>query len=339
MNFRFEHPEYLWVLVLVPIVWWGFRFVAAWRKAALARLGDASLVARLLPNQGKQPRPTLQHGLLLAALIFLIIGWANPQTGGKLEKTNRKSADIFIALDISQSMLSDDVRPSRLERARQFTSQLVESLKGERIGIIAFAGNAYLQMPLTTDYAAALLFIKSANPEMAPTQGTAIADAIDLAEQSFQADNKHNKALVIITDGEEHDGDALDRAAEANENGLLVFTVGAGTSEGGFIPTYYAGKYDYKRDEKGEPVRTKINETMLQTLAEKGKGSYLNLANDTDRNLVAALKTDLERVQKRELEQRSYTDYESYFYWFLWGALFCLVIETVFFNDFFERKV
>ncbi len=330
MNFRFEHPEYLWALVFVPALWWIFRMTAAWRKAALIRLGDASLIARLLPNQGKSNRPILQSGFLLTALTLLVIGWANPQTGGKLEKINRKSADIFIALDISQSMLSDDVRPSRLERARQFTSQLVESLKGERIGIIAFAGNAYLQMPLTTDYAAALLFIQSANPDMAPTQGTAIADAIDLAEQSFQADNKHNKALVIITDGEEHDGDALDRAAEANENGLLIFTVGAGTSEGGFIPTYYAGKYDYKRDEKGEPVRTKINESMLQSLAEKGNGTYHSLATDTDKNIVEALKSDLERVQKRELEQRSYADYESYFYWFVWGALLCLLGDFYF---------
>jgi Ca-activated chloride channel homolog len=327
MNFRFEHSEHLWALLLIPIVIWGFRQVAAWRKAAQARLGDAALIARLAPSATPPRRLLSQQGLLVGALVGLIIGWANPQSGGKLEKARRKSADIFIALDISQSMLSDDVRPSRLERARQFTSQLIESLKGERIGIIAFAGNAYLQMPLTTDYAAALLFIQSANPDMAPTQGTAIADAIDLAEQSFQADNKHNKALVLITDGEEQDGDALARAAEANENGLLLFTVGAGTSEGGLIPTYYAGKYDYKRDEKGTPVRTKINETMLHSLAEKGKGTYLSLANDSDANLVATLKNDLERVQKRELEQRSYADYESYFYWLLWAALGCLVVE------------
>ena len=222
--------------------------------------------------------------------------------------------------------LAEDIAPSRLERAIKFTQNLVEGLKTERIGFIIFAGNAYLQVPLTTDYAAVQLFVKSANPEIAPTQGTAIVDAIDLAERSFEEENKSHKALVIITDGENHDDEAMERAKEAKANGLLIFTVGVGTEAGSFIPTIVAGRADYKRDRSGNPVRSKLNEEMLRGLAKEGTGAYLNLMSGSE-EVVEALSDRIDQLEKRELEARTFTDYESYFQYFLIIALFLLIIE------------
>ena len=195
----------------------------------------------------------------------------------------------------------------------------------DRIGIIIFAGNAYLQMPLTTDYAAAELFVRSANTRQAPSQGTAISDAIDLAERSFEQDNKHHKALIVITDGENHDQETLERAREANENGLLIFTVGVGTPEGAYIPTIYAGQRGIKRDKTGNPVRSQLNEAMLNDLANEGDGAYYNLV-DGDK-IVNVLQERIDKVEKRELEQRSFNEYESYFQYFLAVGLFLMLLE------------
>jgi len=269
----------------------------------------------------------IKYGLLMLALTALVIAWANPQYGTKKEKVKRKSVDVFIALDISQSMMAEDIRPSRMDRARRFAQSLVEELKGERMGTIIFAGNAYLQMPLTTDYAAAQMFIKSANPKMAASQGTAISDAIDLAERSFEEENKQHKVLVIISDGENHDEEALELAKKANENGLLIFTVGVGTAEGGFIPTRIAGRPDYKRDNAGNPVRSQLNEDMLQQLADAGSGDYFRLSEGDQ--IEPALRERIDKVEKRELEQRSFNEYESYFQYFLGLGLIFILLEFV----------
>jgi Ca-activated chloride channel family protein len=224
-------------------------------------------------------------------------------------------------------MLSDDVKPNRLERARAFTLDLVNALKGERIGSIVFAGNAYLQMPLTTDYAAAGMFFKSSNPDQAPTQGTAISEAIDVAERAFGEKAKNNKVLIIISDGEDHDSEAIARAKEAKDNGLLIFTIGVGSTEGGFMPIDFGGVTDYKRDEKGQPIKTVLNEKMMQDLAEAANGEYFNIA--TTKNVIEALQNRIEKVEKREMEARSFSEYESYFQYFVLFALLILVIEFV----------
>ena len=269
----------------------------------------------------------LKFGLLLFALSFLIIAWANPQWGTKKEKVKRKSADVFIALDISESMLAQDISPNRLERAKKFAQGLAQELRGERTGFIIFAGNAYLQMPLTTDYAAAELFIKSANTQQAPSQGTAISDAIDLAERAFEPENQHHKALVIITDGETHDQEAIERAVQANENGLMIFTVGVGTPDGGYIPLVYSGRSGFKVDEKGEYVRTKLNENMLAELAAAGSGSYYNLSEGDQ--IIPALRERIDQLEKREFEQRSFNEFESYFQYFIALGLLFLLIEFI----------
>lgn len=324
--FRFEHADHLWALGILPILI--LFFILTWyaRKRAIARFGDTALMQKIIPQLSKY-KHSLKFGLLLLGLSMLIIGWANPQWGMKKEKVKRKSSDIFIALDISQSMLAEDVRPSRLDRARQFAQNLVKKLKGERIGTIIFAGNAYLQMPLTTDYAAAQLFLKSANPNMAPSQGTAISDAIDLAERSFAEDNKYHKALVIITDGENHDQETMDRARTAAENGLLIFTVGVGTTEGGFIPLDLGdGRTDYKRDQTGNPVRSRLDPQLITKLADAGNGAAFNLTDDTN-EVVRQLRERIDKIEKRELEQRSFSEYNSYFQYFIALALLFIIIE------------
>ena len=325
--FKFEYIEHLYGFAILPLLLVAFLWMWVMRRKAIQLLGEQPLLLRLMPRFSKY-KHVVKFTLLMLALSVLVIAWANPQWGTKKEKVARKSADIFIALDISSSMLAEDVRPNRLERAKQFGMKLVDALRGERLGIIIFAGNAYLQMPLTTDYAAAHLFMKSANTEMAPTQGTAISEAIELAERSFQQDNKHHKALVIITDGENHDEEAIQRMQEANSNGLLAFTVGVGTSEGGFIPTVIGGgRRDFKRDNTGNPVRTSINEDMLRKLAAAGAGSYFNLAQGEE--VLEDLGDKLAKVEKRELEQRSFSEFESYFQYFIALALLLIVIEFI----------
>ena len=324
--FRFENIDNLYALALIPVLLVVYFTTRYLRKKKLSEFGNIELVQQLMPEASRY-KHLIKYALLMLGLTALIIAWANPQWGTKKQEVKRKSVDVFIAVDISASMMAEDIRPSRMERARRFAQNLVKELKGERIGTIIFAGNAYLQMPLTTDYAAAEMFIRSANPKMAASQGTAISDAIDLAERTFEEENKQHKVLVIISDGESHDQDALDRAAQANENGLLIFTVGVGTQEGGYIPTRIAGRADYKRDNSGNPVRSQLNETMLQQLADAGNGAYFRLS-ESDK-IGPALKDRIEKVEKREFEQRSFNEYESYFQYFIALALIFILLEFV----------
>jgi Ca-activated chloride channel homolog len=324
--FRFEHTTYLYALALIPFLAVFFYLMRRLRAKSLLRFGETDLVRRLMPQVSMLKHP-FKFSMLMVAFALMVVAWANPQCGTKREKVKRKASDVIIALDISNSMLSDDIKPNRLDRARAFALDLISSLKGERIGSIVFAGNAYLQMPLTTDYAAAALFIKSSNPDQAPTQGTAISEAIDVAERAYGADAKNNKVLIILSDGEDHDSEALARAKEARENGLLIFTIGVGTTEGGFIPLDFGGVQDYKRDENGQPIRTKINEQMMRDLANAGEGEYFNIANTS--GVINALKNRVDRLEKRELEARSFTEFESYFQWFLLPAILILIWEFI----------
>ena len=326
MPFRFENAAYLYALLLIPLFILLFWVIQRARKNAFAKFGNTTLLAQLMPTYSKY-KHTVKFILLMLGLSFLIIAWANPQWGTKREKVNRKSVDIFIALDISQSMMAEDVRPNRMLKARQFAQKLIDKLKGDRLGIILFAGNAYLQMPLTTDYAAAQLFLRSANPSQAPSQGTAIGDAIDIAEQSFEEDNKRHKAIIIISDGETHDEGAMETATTAAENGLLIYTIGVGTAGGGFIPTVVRGRSDYKRDKSGNPVKTSLNESMMEELAAAGNGFYFNLENGQVDALAESLRNSVDKLEKREFEARVFNEYESYFQYFIALAILFLVAE------------
>lgn len=323
--FQFEHPQYLYVLEVIPILAAFFVLARQARRRLLLKFGNSKLIEQLTPNRSRY-KPSIKFFLLLFALAAVIVGAANPQWGIKREKMKRRGVDVFIALDVSNSMLAEDVSPNRLERAKQFTENLMAELRGERLGFIIFAGNAYLQVPLTTDYAALQLFIKSANPEQVPVQGTAIGDAVSLAYRSFEPQNKKHKALIIISDGESHDVEAPAIVKKAHEDGLLVFTVGVGTKDGGLIPEFVSGRVDYKRDQSGNPVRSRTDEKALQELAKMGEGGYFTL-NANSELIREALRQRISAMEKREFEQRSFSEYESYFQYFIGLALLLLIIE------------
>lgn len=320
--FRFEHPEYLILLVIVPI-WMLLSFLYyRFQEKQRSNIGDTKLVKRMLEGYSLR-RVWIKSGLFALGLLFLVFSLSNPQWGLKRKKVKAKGADIMIAMDISQSMLSEDIPPNRLERAKKITEKLIDALKGERIGLILFAGNAYLQMPLTNDYAAAKLFVRSASTSQASSQGTAIGDAIFLAEKLFLDKEKYHRAMIIISDGENHDDEALESASKAYERGLTIFTVGVGTTQGGFIPITHAGSETFVRDRSGKFVKSKINEVLLSEIAERANGSYFHVSQY--KSLITSLEKKIAQLDRRDLEQASFDEYNSYFQYFLaMGMLFFL---------------
>ncbi len=327
--FKFEQPSALYFLVLIPLIWLIFYLLILWKKKRISQIGDVEIVHRLFPNYSLK-KEYLKMGLFSFATLFAILAYANPQWGMRQQKVKAKSSDIIIALDISQSMMAEDISPNRMENAKRFTAQLIKSLKGERIGLIYFAGSAYLQMPLTNDYAAAELFIKSANPRQAGTQGTAVAEAIDLAQNLFANDSPYQKALVLITDGENHESEAIDAAELASKDGTFIFTIGVGTQDGALIPFEENGRKVYKKDKSGNPVKTKLNIALLQDIADAANGEFYLL--DDGFSLVRKIVNDLAKVEKKEVEQRSFTDYNSFFQHLLFLAFVLLVVEYLISN-------
>lgn len=323
---RFEHPDFLQLLWAVPALAGLAAAYAWWRRRALLKIGAPESVQRLL--QGWSPlRFWVKSLVFVLAIALLAIALANPQRGARQLTVKQKSADIFIALDISQSMLAEDVAPSRLELAKSFVHKLIRALAGQRIGLIFFAGDAFLQMPLSTDYEAAGMFVSSASPNLISAQGTAIPRAIELAEKSFGAEPDGGRAVVLITDGEDHDSDAVGRAAQAYSDGIVVLTVGAGTASGGPIPVVDSiGGVVYKRDENGAVVRSNMNGTLLQNLASAGGGAAYRLTQGEA--AIEAIRRELNRLQKREMEVRSYSEFDSYYQWFLLPALLLLALEA-----------
>lgn len=328
--FQFKHPEFLWLLAATPVLLLLLLAYRHWRRKALARLGDT---ARSLPAFSELKFWT-KGALLVLSLALLSLTWANPQMGAKKQTSSQKAADVFIAIDISQSMLCRDVAPSRLELTKIFAQKLVQALEGERIGLIFFAGNAFLAVPLSTDYTFVLQSIQSASPDLLTEQGTAIASALELAEKSFEAEPGGGRAVVLITDGENHDEEALEAAKKSYDNGTVILAVGAGTSDGGPIPSGDWEGSQYKRDEKGEIVRTRLNEKLLGQIAVAGGGQALNVSQ-IDRT-VAAIDKEVAGLEKREMEVRSFSELESWYQWFLWPVLLFLGLETMI--SFNQRK-
>jgi Ca-activated chloride channel family protein len=329
--FRFAHTYYFYLLAIVPVLIFGFLLFMLWRKKALARYGEWEVIRQLMPEYSPF-KPALKFMLLLLALGSLIIALANPQTGSRIEKVKRKGIDLIICLDVSNSMLAQDIKPNRLERAKQAISRLIDNLEGDRIGIIVFAGKAYTQLPITTDYAAGKMFTTTINTGIVPTQGTAIADAIELGAGSF-GESKHNKAIVIITDGEDHQGDVLEQTDAAVKKGIVIYTIGMGLPEGVPIPEYNGTVMTgYKKDREGQTIMTKLDETLLQRIASVGKGMYVRATNsETGLNKIF---DDLNKIEKAEIEEKQFSDYESRFQYFVALALFLLLLDLFV----FERK-
>ena len=319
--FRFEDTSAFYLLVLIPGVVLLFLWMNRKRKRDIRAFGEVKLVGRLL--RGKIPS-FLKIVLFTVTVFFLILAALNPQWGLKKEKVKVEKSDIFFALDISASMNAQDISPSRLEKSKRFIEQLINERKGDQLGLILFAGGAYLQMPLTSDYAAAQLFVRSASSEMAGTQGTAIGESIDLAMRSIK--EKNQRALIILSDGEDHDEEAVNMAGKAADNGWNVFTIGVGSTEGSFVPVMNDGREEYKMDEEGNPVKSVLNQDLLNKIAENGKGSYYLLGNENT-DIIADLNTQLDKMQKRAVEVKSFTEYRSFYQNYLGIAIIVLLVE------------
>jgi len=330
--FRFEHTEILYGLLLIPVFILVFWIMTKWKSISLKAFGEVSIIHKLLP-EASGIRPIFKFIMLIFAYTFLVIGLANPQIGSKLEKVKRKGVDLMIALDISNSMHAEDIKPNRLERSKQAISRLIDGLKSDRIGIVVFAGKAYVQLPITTDYAAAKMFVSTIRPEFIQEQGTAIGNAIELACQSFDDDDKKNKAIIIITDGENHEDDAIKQATDAAENGIFVNTIGMGLPDGSPIPVYQGSRLvGFRKDKSGNTVITKLNEVMLKQIATAGEGVYVS-ANNTKAGVDEVFK-EINKMEKKEFDSRLYADYEDRFQYFLGFGLLLLLIELLI----YERK-
>jgi len=318
--FRFEHQEYLWLLLaVIPAALLYFIFYL-WKRRAIGKIGDRSLVLQLIPHFSHR-KPVVKFILLTLAYSFVILGFANPQLGTRQEKVKREGIDVVIALDVSNSMMSEDVKPSRLDRSKNFISNFIDKLSDDRLGIVVFAGNPYLQMPLTVDYSAARLYLSTINTTMIPTQGTNFSGAIDLARQSFvKSDNSH-KALIIITDGEDNEGGVEEKIAEATKEGIKIFTIGVGSENGAPIPV----GTDFKRDEDGNIVLSKLNTEMLQQMASAGGGKFFLLGSGRDE--VDALLKELKGISTKQFEEIVFTDFDDYFQYCIAVAVVLLLIE------------
>lgn len=322
--FQFENIEYLYGLLLLPLLLLFLLWVVRDNRKRREKLGQWSSIAKQVPNLAPK-RTYWKFALVLLAFVGLIVAYANPRLGSKTQRVQRKSLDVFIALDVSRSMNATDLQPNRMLRARRFVRDLIDGLVGERIGLVLFAGNAYLQMPLTTDYAAAKMLIQTAGPDVAPTQGTAIGAAIQLTQQTFQnnEDDNRRRVLVVVTDGENHEGGALEAAEEAAENGLVIFTVGVGTEEGARIPTANG----FVLDKMGREVETKLNPEMLRDVAVAGKGAYYQMRDGEA--VISNIKRQIAQFEKQTYEENTFDRFETRFQWWLGPALLFLILEAL----------
>ncbi|HKL37884.1 MAG TPA: VWA domain-containing protein [Bacteroidales bacterium] len=325
--FRFGNTEYLYALAIIPLVILLFAMGVYMRRRSLKRFGDFQVVSQLMPLVSKV-RPLVKFILLLLALTSVIFALADPQFGSRLEKIQRKGVEMIIALDVSNSMLAEDIEPSRLERAKRAISQMIDRLHNDKIGLIVFAGEAYVQVPLTTDYSAVKMYLESITTDIVPRQGTAIGSAIDLARKSFDPESGLDKALVVITDGENHQGNVGEAARRAREEGITLHAIGMGTSQGAPIPIReQAGQTIYQKDQSGDVVISKLDAGTLKELASAGKGIYLRASNA--RSGLNELFDEISQMTRKEIESRVYTDYEHRFQYLIALALFFLFLDLL----------
>ncbi|MDB5248956.1 MAG: hypothetical protein JWQ40_3350 [Segetibacter sp.] len=320
----FQHIEFLLgLLVLVPLCSLFF-FVLYWKKKVKRQIGDEELVNALTEDYSAK-NYNLKFLLIALAIVFCIIGAANIRSPKAGNTGNRSGVDVMIALDVSNSMLAQDVKPNRLERAKQVLSRIIDKMGNNRMGLVVFAGQAFLQMPLTSDLAAAKLYVSNASPDAVPTQGTEIGDALKMCNASLDTREKKYKAIILISDGEDHDEKAAEALKVMQENGVVVHTIGIGSPEG--APIFDPGLNDYKKDENGNTVVTKLNEKDLQLIAAQTGGEY-HLFADAD-EVAGQVIASLDQMEKKQIGGTGIRVYNSYFQWFLLVAFILLILETV----------
>lgn len=323
--FKFEHTFFFYVFAVLPIMVLLVVFYFVSRKKKLKRLGEVYLISNLLPYASKRKR-IIKTILFLLGFSSLILALCNLQTGSKLTEVKREGADIIVCLDVSNSMLAQDLSPDRLTRAKYALEKMIDALEGDRLGLVIFAGEAYVQLPITTDYSAAKLFLEAIGPGMVPVQGTNLSEAIIKASESFSNDEGKNRAIILITDGENHESEAIQAAEEAYKKGIMINTIGIGSVNGVPIPLISNGVVKgYRKDKEGQTVITKLNVDLLKTIASKADGVFVQ-ASQADMGLGAVL-DKINELDKAQIESKMYTDYEDQFQWFLGLALILFLIE------------
>ncbi|TVZ58444.1 Ca-activated chloride channel family protein [Flavobacteriaceae bacterium MAR_2010_105] len=330
--FQIEEKIWFWVLAVIPFIIIVFLLLQLWKYRIQKRFANKEALKRLSPNQSTL-KSVLKLFVLCLAFACLAIALVNPKIGTKLETVRSQGVDIVFAVDVSKSMLAEDVAPNRLEKSKQLVTQIINNLISDRVGIIAYAGKAFPQLPITTDYSSAKMFLQSMNTDMLSSQGTAIDEAIKLGMTYFDDEEQTNRILIIISDGEDHGDLASSLAEDAAEQGIRIFTIGVGDIKGGPIPIKRNGiVLNYKKDNEGETVITRLNEETLKNIADKANGAYINGKNTS--NVVDEIKEILSQMDKKEFEAKQFADFKDQFQWFLAFAIFFLFIDIFF----LERK-
>ncbi len=321
--FRFAHIEFLWLLLLIPVVVAAYVYITRRKRKQLEAFGDKELLQELMPN-ASHIRPNVKFALELTALTFLIIALAQPQYGTKEETIKREGIEVMMALDISNSMLAEDVAPNRLERAKQLLSKLVDQMTDDKVGMVVFAGEAFVQLPITADYVSAKMFLQNIQPSLIKTQGTALGAAINTSVRSFGTnESEASRLIILITDGENHEDDALAAAKAAKEKGIEVLVVGIGKPEGAPIPI--SGTNNFRKDRQGNVVVSKLNEEMCKEIASAGGGIYVRC--DNTNTAMRAIENEVEKLATAEIETKVFTDYNEQYQSFVLLALLLLLID------------
>lgn len=330
--FQLEEDIWFWLLFLVLGMVVLFFWTALWKRKTKRLYASAELLKRLSPDQSRF-KALLKLVVLAMAVVCFCIALVNPKVGTKLETVTREGVDIVFAIDVSKSMLAEDVAPNRLEKAQQLTAQIINNLVSDRVGIIAYAGKAVPQLPITTDYAAAKMFLQNMNTDMLSSQGTAIDEAIQLSRTYFNDAEQTNRVLVIISDGEDHKDLNLDVAKAAAKEGIKIFTIGVGSEKGGPIPLKRNGVVmRYKKNQKGETVITKLNPNTLTAIAEEANGLFIQGQNT--KQVTEKIAEILNKLEKKEFEAKEFSEFKDQFQWFLGLGLFFLILDVLF----LERK-
>ena len=330
--YKIEEPNYFYLLAIIPLIIVGSFMVFWWKKRAQRKFSNKYLLSQLAPNTSRF-KSILQLVFLIIGLSFLIISLTNPKMGTKLQTVKREGVDVVFALDVSKSMLAEDIAPNRLEKSKQIISKIIERLGSDRVGIIIYAGNAYPLLPITTDHAAAKMFLQNANPDLVSSQGTAINEALDLARTYYNNDDQTNRFLIIISDGEDHQEETKQVAQNISNEGVKVYTIGVGSENGGPIPIKLNGQLiGYKKDSKGQTVITKRTENVLKDIADVSNGIYID-GNKTEIPVNEIAKV-IGSAQKSEFETKQFSDYKDQFQWFIGIGILFLIID----GFFFEKK-
>lgn len=323
--YELDEKGYFYLLLIIPIMTVVFLYLLYWKRKKQREFGDLDLIEKLSPEKSSF-KSILKFVVVSLGIICLIIGLVNPKIGTKMETVKREGIDIIFAIDVSKSMLAEDVAPNRLEKSKQLVSQIINQLGNDRIGIIAYSGNAFPVLPITTDYGVAKMFLQTMNPGMISTQGTSIDEAINLAATFVNKKDKTNKLLIIISDGEDHSDNSESAAAEAKKLGIKIITIGVGTEKGGTIPLKRNGIVEsLQRDQNNEIVITKRNTEVLKIIAKTTKGGYVD--GNSTKEVVAYVKNALDNIEKTEFESTQMTNYQSQFQWFLGFGFFFLFVD------------